>query len=104
MMNVNEIFESLQDLEYSILEQTEKVFGRDLGLDPRCGIFHVDKDGEFVMVDKHDRRRVDYYGGLEYVDEENILTLNEYVLYMADHGRIARMIKFYHENKESDNV
>lgn len=98
-MNVNEIFDSLQDLEYTILEQTEKVSARDLGLDRRCGIFHVDKDGEFVMVDKHDRRRVDYYGGLEYVDEENILTLNEYVLYMAADDRISGMIEFY-DNKE----
>lgn len=94
-MNVNEIIDSLQDLEYGILEQTEKVSAKDLGLDPRCGIFHVDKDGEFVMVDKHNRRTVDYYGGLEYVDNENILALNEYVLYMVDDERIAGMIDFY---------
>ena len=100
-MNINEIIDSLQDLEYSILEQTERVLAKDLGLDPRCGIFHVDKDGEFVMVDKHDRRRVDYYGGLEYVDSENILTLNEYVLYMADDDRISGMIEFYDNKMES---
>lgn len=98
-MNMYEIIDSLQDLEYSILEQTEQVSAKALGLDPRCGIFHVDKDGEFVMVEKRKRGTVDYYGGLEYVDRENILTLNEYVLYMADDDRIAGMIEFY-DNKE----
>jgi hypothetical protein len=81
---MHEINEKVEDL---INEEFREVKPKDVGLDARSG-YCLFINEEYIAVRKSDRRPLDYYGGFEYVDEENVTVLGDYVFYSADDERV----------------
>ena len=81
---MHEINEKVEEL---INEEFREVKPKDVGLDVRSGYcLFINED--FIAIRKCDRRPLDYYGGFEYVDEENATVLGDYVFYSADDERV----------------
>lgn len=60
----------------------------DCGLDNRTAYkLWIGDDG--IVIRKSDAHTANYYGGLEYVNKEDIDSVGDYILYTADSDRIA---------------
>ena len=78
---MNEMVEQLIDDEFRSVKPTE------VGLDSRAA-YEVFINEDNIAIRKSNRRSLDYYGGFEYVDEENVTVLGDYVFYSADDERV----------------
>lgn len=76
-----------------------EVRGSDLGLDDRIGRVYTD-GFEGIVVHKEADRRLQYYGGFEYVDQYYRQELGDYVFYTAGDDRIDECLDHY-RNLES---
>ena len=81
---MNEINAKVEEL---INEEFRDVRPKDVGLDSRAA-YQLFINEDFIAVRKSGRRSLDYYGGFEYVDEEHVTVLGEYVFYSADDERV----------------
>lgn len=70
------------------------VRGSDLGLDDRIGRVYTD-GFEGIVVHKEADRRLQYYGGFEYVDKYYRQELGDYVFYTAGDDRIDECLDHY---------
>lgn len=70
------------------LVEAEKV-----GLDRRCGYILIGED----FVASCDVARLEYYGGFEYVHEDNTLVVGNYKLYYSEDDRVAEIIDRFNE-------
>ena len=85
-----------------INDEFREVSPQELGLDPRAG-YHLFINEEYIAVDNGNRRSLDYYGGFEYVDEEHVTVLGEYIFYSADCERIQRHLdNVFNPEKEEE--
>lgn len=71
-----------------------EVRGSDLGLDDRIGRVYTD-GFEGIVVHKEADRRLQYYGGFEYVDKYYRQELGDYVFYTAGDDRIDECLDHY---------
>ena len=85
-------FDSVEEMQDAINEVVERhvrkmrsVSATDLGLDQRCGMAWVDE----TTIVTYTSNRFDYYGGFEYVDQEDIQVLGDYKFYNSNSGRIS---------------
>ena len=78
----------------AIIDEMREVKPEELGLDRRCA-FQLFIDEEYIAVQKSDLRNIRYYGGFEYVSEEYVLELGEYVFYNAEDERVAGHLSEY---------
>lgn len=101
----------LDDLIYAVNELVEERLGEcqdatlsQLGLDDRCGTLKVHQD--FIAVPIHNNQRVRYYGGFEYVHDENVVTLGDWVFYSAEDSRVrdhlSRVFSEYQDEEMLD--
>lgn len=75
-----------------------QVTGADLGLDERVGRLYTDGfDG--IVVHKEADRRLQYYGGFEYIDEYHRQELGDYVFYMAGDDRVEDCLAIFREKE-----
>jgi len=96
---MNEINEKVEGL---IKEEFREVTAEGVGLDPRSG-YRLFINEDFIAVGKGNRRCLDYYGGFEYVDEEHVTVLGDYVFYSADDERVqGHLDQFFHSEKEEE--
>ena len=85
-----------------INDEFREVSPQELGLDPRAG-YHLFINEEYIAVGNGNRRSLDYYGGFEYVDEEHVTVLGDYVFYSADDERVqGHLDEFFHPEKEEE--
>ena len=85
-----------------INDEFREVSPQELGLDPRAG-YHLFINEEYIAVGNGNRRSLDYYGGFEYVDEEHVTVLGEYIFYSADCERIQRHLdNVFNPEKEEE--
>ena len=85
-----------------INDEFREVTPQELGLDPRAG-YHLFINEEYIAVGNGNRRSLDYYGGFEYVDEEHVTVLGEYIFYSADDERVqGHLDEFFHPEKEEE--
>ena len=90
-MDYQEILERAQALAEEALATGTLHPPEALGLDQRCGSLVV---GESWIAAQGDRvRRLDYYGGFEYIDAEYRLTLGDTVFYSIDADRVLGAIE-----------
>lgn len=89
----NLINEINQRVEVYVNTLTE-VSGSDLGLDDRIGRVYTD-GFEGIVVHKEADRRLQYYGGFEYVDQYYRQELGDYVFYTAGDDRIDECLDHY---------
>ena len=78
---LNEMVEQFMD------EELREVTPKEIGLDSRAG-YRLFINEDYIAVSKSDRRGLDYYGGFEYVDEEHVTVLGDYIFYSADDERV----------------
>lgn len=96
MMNlINEINQKVEIFVGGLTQVT----GADLGLDERVGRLYTDGfDG--IAVHKEADRRLQYYGGFEYIDKYYRQEIGDYVFYMAGDDRVEDCLAIFRE-KES---
>ncbi len=86
--NVLDLVDEVQDLVERHVQGMRRVSAVELGLDMRCGRAYVDEDMQAIVVDSANVRSYNYYGGFEYVDDEDKRTLGDYTVYLDTSDRV----------------
>jgi hypothetical protein len=92
---MNEMVEQLIDDEFRLVKPTE------VGLDSRAA-YEIFINEDNIAIRKSSRRSLDYYGGFEYVDEEHVTVLGDYVFYSADDERVQDHLDEFFLQEESE--
>ena len=71
-----------------------------LGLDRRAG-YRLWIDDDAIIVDKHNDRDLQYYGGFEYVDKDTRTECGYYVIYSSNDDRVRDCIEQFEESLET---
>jgi hypothetical protein len=77
----------------------EQCSAEKLGLDRRAGNVYVSDEG--VVIEKHNRRSFDWYGGGEYVADEHRASIGDYEVYYANDDRVMGWIENYHNSRST---
>jgi len=100
------LYDKLNSLQWEINEKVEAIIDdmrevrpADLGLDKRCA-YQLFIDEEYIAIQKADLKNLRYYGGFEYVSEEYVQELGEYVFYNAEDERVAGHLGEYFQDQE----
>ena len=94
---MNEINAKVEEL---IDEEFREVTAKEVGLDNRSA-YQLLINEDYIAIRKSDRRSLDYYGGFEYVDEEHVTVLGDYVFYSSDDERVqGHLDEFFMQEKE----
>ena len=91
------IINLLRQIDEQIENNTVEVPAVKLGLDYRCAKLLVDFESKDIYCRRHDRQRLNYYGGFEYVDSEHITEIGDYVLFNNDSPRVQRCFAAFYE-------
>ena len=86
-----DLMDEVQDMVERQVQGLRRVGASDLGLDPRCGRAYIDED--CIVVDAGNARSFDYYGGFEYIAEEDKRVLGDYVVYLATSDRVMEALE-----------
>jgi len=86
--NILDLADEVQDMVERQVAGMRRVSATELGLDPRCGFAYVDEDMEAIVVDDARARSFNYYGGFEYVADEDKRGLGDYTVYLDTSDRV----------------
>ena len=86
-----DLVDEVQDMVERQVQGMRRVSANELGLDIRCGRAYVDED--CIVVDAGNARSYDYYGGFEYIDDEDKRVLGDYVVYLATADRVMEALE-----------
>ena len=75
-----------------------EVSAEEVGLDSRAGHVFVSWKERWIAVPTHSVRRIEYYGGFEYIDHENKTVLGDYTFYDDGSDRVDECIDYYAEH------
>ena len=87
--NIMDLADEVQDMVERQVAGMRRVSATELGLDQRCGFAYVDEDMEAIVVDEARARSFNYYGGFEYISDEDKRTLGDYVIYFNTCSRVS---------------
>ena len=87
--NIMDLADEVQDMVERQVMGMRRVSASDLGLDNRCGFAYVDEAMECIVVDEARARSFNYYGGFEYISDEDKRTLGDYVIYFNTCDRVS---------------
>lgn len=74
----------------------------ETGIDPRAFIGKFWYNEDCIIVDVGAQRSLDYYGGFEYIDRENVRTYGDYVIYSAEsEQRVQEVLDNLMENEDA---
>ena len=86
-------------VEELIEEEFREVTSKEVGLDTRSA-YQLLINEDYIAIRKSARRTLDYYGGFEYVDEEHVTVLGDYVFYSSDDERVqGHLDEFFMQEK-----
>jgi hypothetical protein len=91
--NILDLADEVQDLVERHVQGMRRVSAVELGLDIRCGRAYVDEDMQAIVVDSGNARSYNYYGGFEYIDDEDKRTLGDYVIYLDSSERVREALE-----------
>ena len=86
--SVLDLVDEVQDLVERQVQGMRRVAASELGLDPRCGRAYVDDNMDCIVVDSGNERSFNYYGGFEYIDDEDKRMLGDYVVFLDTSDRV----------------
>jgi hypothetical protein len=86
--NMMDLVDEVNDMVERQVAGMRRVSARDLGLDMRCGHAYVDEAMECIVVDESRARSFNYYGGFEYIADEDKRQLGDYVVYLNSNDRV----------------
>jgi hypothetical protein len=87
--NIMDLADEVQDMVERQVQGMRRVSATELGLDQRCGFAYVDEAMECIVVDDARARSFNYYGGFEYIADEDKRTLGDYVIYFNTCDRVS---------------
>jgi hypothetical protein len=87
--NMLDLLDEVQDVTERMVAGMRRVSATELGLDVRCGRAYVDDNMEYIVVDTGNARSYNYYGGFEYIDDEDKRTVGDYVIYLNTSERVS---------------
>ena len=88
-------------VEFLIDDEFRLVRPEDVDLDSRAG-YTLFINEDYIAVSKSNRRSLDYYGGFEYVDEEHVTVLGDYVFYSSDDERVQGHLDVFFNPEEEE--
>ena len=101
------LYDKLNSLQWEINEKVEAIIDDmrevrpdDLSLDKRCA-YQLFIDEEYIAIQKADLKNLRYYGGFEYVDEEYVQELGDYVFFHSEDERVAGHLSEYFMQEET---
>ena len=86
-----DLVDEVQDLVERQVQGMRRVTASDLGLDNRCGRAYVDED--CIVVSDANARSFNYYGGFEYIADEDKRVLGDYVVYLNTNNRVQEALE-----------
>ena len=86
--NIMDLADEIQDMVERQVSGMRRVSATELGLDQRCGFAYVDENMEAIVVDDARARSFNYYGGFEYISDEDKRTLGDYTIYFNTCDRV----------------
>ena len=96
MRTLTETLDRVEELAEELLTTGERVTAAALGLDQRAcyGVWamkprYENDEDSWIAVSTRNRRMLDYYGGFEYVDQDQVIVLGSYVFYSGVDSRVA---------------
>lgn len=101
MSNIAQLVEKFEQDLHNAISKLPVIGAEHMGLDARAGSrLMVDFDERKIYVEAHNLRRLDYYGGFEYVREgAGRTTLPGYVEFDGyDDERVSNCFEHYSEN------
>ena len=98
---IDEIAEQVERLVCNL----DEVNTKDLNLDYRCGnvFVSIEEDNRCIIVTKDGQKGLEYYGGFEYIDRDNVMNLGNYIIYLEINGcgeecdRVKEALEHYEE-------
>ena len=87
--NMMDLVDEVNDMVERQIAGMKRVSARDLGLDMRCGHAYVDEAMECIVVDDARARSFNYYGGFEYISDEDKRQLGDYTIYFNTCDRVS---------------
>ena len=91
--NIMDLADEVQDMVERQVMGMRRVSATALGLDQRCGFAYVDEAMECIVVDDARARSFNYYGGFEYISDEDKRTLGDYVIYFNTCDRVSSALE-----------
>ena len=93
-MGIHHTIEQAIEMIEDAVQELPKVSTAKIGLDVRAGYVYVDLDDRCIIVDSGSVRSLDYYGGFEYVEDDNTTEIGQYKVYMEEgfHGEICERV------------
>ena len=95
--NLLDLADEVQDMVERQVQGMKRVNASELGLDNRCGRAYIDDTLEYIVVDSGAARSYNYYGGFEYISDEDKRTLGDYVVYLNTSDRVRDALESYME-------
>lgn len=86
--NIMDLADEIQDMVERQVAGMRRVSATALGLDQRCGYAWVDDSMECIVVDDARARGFNYYGGFEYISDEDKRQLGDYTIYFNTCDRV----------------
>jgi hypothetical protein len=99
--NMMDLADEVQDMVERQVQGMRWVSATELGLDNRCGRAYVDENMEYIVVDSANARSYNYYGGFEYIDDEDKRVLGDYVIYMNTSDRVQDALDALMEREDA---
>jgi len=91
----------LQDQINNLVEQyfedsnAVRVSTEELGLDRRAGIVYISIEEGWIAAVGGNIRSLEYYGGFEYVSDEDKLSVGDTTFYSNDSNRVSDALEYY---------
>jgi hypothetical protein len=102
IMNFNDLLDQVNDDVKDYLDTMELTPANRLGLDPRAGHeLFVNEYG--IAVFFRDEIKLKYYGGFEYINDDDRTQLGDYVFYSNRATRVSECLDFYLSECEYGN-
>jgi hypothetical protein len=89
--NMLDLLDEVQDMVERQVQGMRRVSANELGLDIRCGRAYVDED--CIVVDSGNARSYDYYGGFEYINDDDKRVVGDYVIYLNTADRVMEALE-----------
>ena len=101
MPNVHSLIDSVNNKVELMIADMFDVSAEELGLDSRAG-YRLYVNADCIIASKDEARKLDYYAGFEYVDNDYKVSMGDYVIYLADDERVAGAIVNYMAEQEEE--
>lgn len=100
-MKFDNVFTMIDEVSRTVdtfVGSMRKVKAEDMGLDNRAG-YSLYVNDDCIAVRGYNDRVLQYYGGFEYVDEQDRKEVGDWVFYMADSSRVADCLDSLYESE-----